>query len=161
MIAVGQVVALVLATFLAFHGLKKKSLSPSGSAAAFVIGGLMMANELKTFGVSLIVFYLVGSRVTKVGKALKGKLEEGHQEAGYRTAWQVLCNSFSAFLASLLWTGLFTKDSFLRTLLPLQLAIAARTYNSGLRCPVDDSFGQGWSRFLLFASLGSVTSKLY
>ncbi|KLO05698.1 hypothetical protein SCHPADRAFT_910857 [Schizopora paradoxa] len=154
MIAMDQVVAVVLATFLAFHGLKRKSLSPSGSAAAFVIGGLMMANELKTFGVSLIIFYLVGSRVTKVGKALKGKLEEGHQEAGYRNAWQVFCNSFTAFLASLLWTALFTKDSFARTFLPFNLAAAARTYNSGLRCPVDESFGQGWSRFLIFATLG-------
>lgn len=154
MTAVGQIVAIVLATFLAFHGLKKKSLSPSGAAAAFVIGALILSNELKTFGVSLIVFYLVGSRVTKVGKALKGKLEEGHQEAGYRSAWQVFCNSFSAFFAAVLWDGLFSKDSFARTLLPPNLAIVARTYHSALRCPVDASFGQGWSRFLLFATLG-------
>lgn len=70
-------------------GKRKKSLSPSGAAAAFVIGFLTMAAPLRTFRVSLIVFYLVGSRATKVGKALKDTLEEGHEEAGYRDAMQV------------------------------------------------------------------------
>lgn len=48
----------------------------------------MMSVPLRGFGVSLIVFYLIGSRVTKTGKQLKGKLEEGHDMNGYRSGWQ-------------------------------------------------------------------------
>lgn len=39
-----------------------------------------MANEDPTFGVGLIVFYLVGSRVTKVGRRRKKELEEDVNE---------------------------------------------------------------------------------
>jgi Integral membrane protein DUF92 len=90
-------------------GYRKRSLSLSGAAAAFLIGFTMMSIPLRVFGVTLIAFYLIGSKAreiafmfslgennispvlqaTKVGKSLKAKLEEGHQEAGYRTAWQV------------------------------------------------------------------------
>ncbi|THG95527.1 hypothetical protein EW026_g6145 [Hermanssonia centrifuga] len=93
----------------------------------------MMAIRLRTFGVALIVFYLVGSKATKVGKELKARLEEGHQEAGYRNAWQVLCNSFSAFLASLLWSAL-------------------RPYDFEQWCPA--TLRSTWSRTLLFVCLG-------
>ncbi|KAG9026918.1 hypothetical protein FS837_004467 [Tulasnella sp. UAMH 9824] len=48
-----------------------------------------MAAPLKAFGISLIVFYLTGSRATKVGKERKVSLEEGHMEAGYRDGWQL------------------------------------------------------------------------
>lgn len=48
------------------HGLRKGSLSSSGAAAAFLVGYGHLANPLKVFGTSLIVFYLVGSRATKV-----------------------------------------------------------------------------------------------
>jgi len=41
------------------------------------------------FGVSCIVFYLTGSRATKVGKMLKSMLEAGHKAEGYRNVWQV------------------------------------------------------------------------
>lgn len=58
-------IPLLIATALSLHGLKKKSLSPSGSLAAFIIGFLMLASPLRVFGVSLIVFYLTGSRATK------------------------------------------------------------------------------------------------
>ena len=76
--------ALLFAIALSGHGLRKRSLSPSGAAAAFAVGYTMMSVKLSAFGVALIVFYLTGSRATKVGKALKQKLEEGHTEAGYR-----------------------------------------------------------------------------
>lgn len=78
-----------IAIFLATHGLRKKSLSPSGAFTALIVGFLIMAAPLKAFGISLIVFYLTGSRATKVGKERKASLEEGHMEAGYRDGWQV------------------------------------------------------------------------
>ena len=56
---------LFLAIVLSVHGLRRKSLSPSGAVTAFVIGLLTMAGGLRVFGVALIGFYLIGSWATK------------------------------------------------------------------------------------------------
>jgi uncharacterized membrane protein len=61
--------AALVATGLAGHGLRKGSLSASGAAAAWLAGYAHLANPLKLFGVTMIVFYLAGSRATKVGGA--------------------------------------------------------------------------------------------
>ena len=147
-------VPFLLAFVLAFHGLRKKSLSPSGALAAFVIGFLMMSAKVHAFGVSLIVFYLVGSRATKMGKTVKESLEEGHQEAGYRTAQQVLCNSLSAFFATVLWTALFVPGTHLIEYLPSWIKGQGEPYSSEEWCPISTERGQGWSRFLLLITLG-------
>ena len=57
--------ALTLALLLSGHGLRKKSLSPSGALTAFVVGFVMLAGGTRVFGFTLIGFYLVGSRATK------------------------------------------------------------------------------------------------
>jgi uncharacterized membrane protein len=60
-----SLVPAIIAAALAFHGWRKKSLSPGGAVAAFIIGFLMLAVPLRAFGISLIVFYITGSRATK------------------------------------------------------------------------------------------------
>jgi uncharacterized membrane protein len=55
----------LLALLLSGHGLRKKSLSPSGALAAFAVGFLMMSGGVRVFGLALIGFYLIGSRATK------------------------------------------------------------------------------------------------
>ena len=154
------IIPFLLASLLASHGLRKKSLSPSGALTAFAVGFIMMASRLNTFGVSLIVFYLVGSRATKVGKARKSSLEDGHQEAGYRSGWQVLCNSFTAFVSSLLWNGLFIDESsrsvvsVVSRMLPPEFVSQGQAYSSDAWCPVDRNVG--WSKYLLYLTLGWV-----
>ncbi|KAF9788399.1 integral membrane protein DUF92-domain-containing protein [Thelephora terrestris] len=144
----------LIATLLAGHGLRKRSLSPSGALAAFFTGVVMLSPPLKSFGVSLIIFYLVGSRATKVGKSRKEKLEEGHQEAGYRSAMQVCCNSFSALLATLLWSAAFVPDSLASQLLPSLFVVPGRPYSSTDWCPLSPHVTSGLSRAMLLASLG-------
>lgn len=146
----------LIATLLAGHGLRKRSLSPSGAAAAFFTGVVMLSPPLKAFGISLIVFYLIGSRATKVGKSRKAKLEEGHQEAGYRSATQVYCNSFSALLATILWSAAFVPDSLASQLLPSVFVIPGQSYSSAEWCPLSPHVTSGLSRGLLLASLGCV-----
>ena len=143
-----------IAVLLAAHGLRKKSLSPSGALGAFIVGFLMMSPRVKSFGVSLIVFYLVGSRATKVGKSIKAKLEDGHQEAGYRSAAQVFCNSASAFVASVIWAGLFTPGSTIGKLIPADLVSQGGDYDPDVLCPLSANLGNGWSRYLLLICLG-------
>lgn len=96
-------VPLLLALLLSAHGLRKGSLSTSGSIAAFFVGYLSLAVEgNKTFGVVLLCFYLAGSRATKVKSEFKAKCEreEGtgqHKSAGGggRDAWQVASNGLT------------------------------------------------------------------
>lgn len=149
-----QLIPTLIATLLAGHGLRKRSLSPSGALAAFITGVTMLSPPLKAFGVSLIIFYLVGSRATKVGKRRKAELEEGHQEAGYRSAIQVYCNSFSALLATLLWSAAFVPDSLASQLLPSLFVIPGWPYSSADWCPLSPHVTSGLSRAMLLASLG-------
>ncbi len=154
---------LILACALSLHGLRKRSLSPSGAAAAFFVGYTMLAVPPRTFGVALIIFYLAGSRATKVGKALKTKLEEGHQEAGYRNAAQVLCNSLSAAVAALLWSALYEANSWPSKLYEAanlsEVAAAPKLpYDFSQWCPLTPPPSASWSRPLLFVTLGCVIS---
>ncbi|KAG8985999.1 hypothetical protein FRB90_004285 [Tulasnella sp. 427] len=158
-------IPLGIAVLLAFHGLRKKSLSPSGAVTAMVVGFLIMAAPLKAFGISLIVFYLIGSRATKFGKERKATLEEGHMEAGYRDGWQVLSNSFTALIAATFWSILFAPDSvhawFYTTFVKPSLDFGwltpnpfGRIYSPINWCAVDHFVSHDWSRRLVFIALG-------
>lgn len=56
----------LVASAFAGHGWRKGSLSESGAIAAWITGYAHMANPLYVFAVSLIVFYVIGSKATKV-----------------------------------------------------------------------------------------------
>ncbi|CAL1703086.1 unnamed protein product [Somion occarium] len=143
----------LLAGYLGFSGVRKGSLSPSGGITAFIVGFSMLAVPLRSFGVSLIVFYLVGSKATKAGKELKAKLEDGHQAAGYRNATQVLCNSLSAFLAAVLWSAYFAPQSWEAKLFG-GYAPKEVPYDSSEWCALSTTVAGGRSRILLFVALG-------
>lgn len=81
-------VALVIAVAMAGRGLKKKSLSKSGAIAAFVVGLVSFLASYR-MGITLILFYQSSSSLTKVGNAIKKKLEADHKEGGQRGADQV------------------------------------------------------------------------
>lgn len=141
----------ILAAYLGISGVRKRSLAPSGGIAAFIVGFCTFNLRLRAFGVSLIVFYLTGSKATKVGKELKAKLEEGHQEAGYRSAVQVLCNSFSALVAALFWKATFEPGSWISQVFE-GIMSSSEPYNSAQWCAVSPTHGK--SRALLFVMLG-------
>ncbi|KAI0782101.1 integral membrane protein DUF92-domain-containing protein [Abortiporus biennis] len=143
----------LLASYLGFSGVRKRSLSPSGGIAAFVVGFSMLAVPLRSFGISLIIFYLVGSKATKVGKERKAKLEEGHEEAGYRNASQVLCNSFSAYIASMLWSASFVSGSILSAIFS-SVVPPQEPYDSSKWCAISPDVSNGLSRVLVFIALG-------
>ncbi|KAF5378082.1 hypothetical protein D9615_007623 [Tricholomella constricta] len=145
------VLAVSFASLLSLHGLRKKSLSPSGAATAFAVGVLTMAGGLRVFGVTLIVFYLLGSRATKYGKERKVRLEEGYMDGGYRSGWQVLCNSCWAVAAVTLWNAIHVRGSVQALVLEsvgFQVG-GGREYNGEGWCAVD-----GGSRGLVYGVLG-------
>lgn len=117
----------MLALLLAAHGLRKGSLSTSGAIAAVAAGFATMGNPSAAFGVMLIVFYLTGSRATKVKAHIKAKLEVEASESsgtsagkasgahkaasgGQRDAKQVACNALTAALASLAYRILYSGE---------------------------------------------------
>ncbi|BEJ04785.1 hypothetical protein CcaverHIS641_0206020 [Cutaneotrichosporon cavernicola] len=98
--------AALVATGLAGHGYRKGSLSSSGAIAAWIAGYPHLANPLKLFGVTMIVFYLAGSRATKVKAAVKATLEDGpdpSKPGGNRNWVQVLSNSLPGAIVALIY----------------------------------------------------------
>lgn len=147
------VIPLVLATALSVNGALSRKLSPSGAATAFVVGFLVMATPVRAIGVTLISFYLLASRATKYGKKRKAQLEEGFQDAGYRTGWQVLCNSVAALTAAVVWSVTFAPNVLPWSLLPSVLP-QGPLYDSEGWCPLSANISNGLSRALLFIVLG-------
>ncbi|KAF9242790.1 integral membrane protein DUF92-domain-containing protein [Melanogaster broomeanus] len=145
----------IFATLLSVNGAKSRKLSPSGAATAFVVGFLIMAASVRALGISLVVFYFVGSRATKYGKKRKAQLEAGFHDAGYRTGWQVLCNTFPAFVASIVWSVRFTPDSVPWSFLAHAVNVPrGPIYTSDTWCPLSPTISDGLSRALIFATLG-------
>ncbi|EIW68749.1 hypothetical protein TREMEDRAFT_44556 [Tremella mesenterica DSM 1558] len=105
----------LIAVGLAGHGYRKGSLSPSGAIAALLVGYGHLANPLKLFGTTMIVFYLLGSRATKVKAAYKATLEDGPdptKPGGNRDAIQVLSNSLPSLLAALAYRFYVSQNIF-------------------------------------------------
>ena len=118
-------VPLAIATYLGCSGYNKGSLSPTGALTASLVGYATMANPFLGYGLTLITFYLTGSRATKFKASIKASLETHSPtdsisvekkrdiSSGNRSATQVLCNSLTAMIA----------------------ALAFRVYNSGVTGP--------------------------
>jgi len=147
---------LFLALYLSVNGALSRKLSPSGAITAFVVGFLIIATHVRAIGISLAVFYLLGSRATKQGKKHKARLEAGYHGSGYRNGWQVICNSLATFVACIIWSVTFTSDA-----LPWSLFVRAfnvprgpDVYDSNGWCPTSPVVADGLSRALVFATLG-------
>jgi uncharacterized membrane protein len=152
-------IPLTVATLLSVHGLRSRSLSFSGAVTAFVVGFSILAVPVRTIGVTLIIFYFIGSRATKYGKKRKAQLEDDYQDAGYRSGAQVLCNSFTALLASGIWCLAFAPDIFPWSLVnsyihPGSVLLETVSYQDGQWCPLDITVSSGLSRAVMFAALG-------
>ena len=92
--------ALVFSVGLSYHGFHKKSLSISGACAAFLVGLIAFSLSYR-YGAILIVFYLLGSRVTRLREDIKSQFEDNHKKGGQRNYVQVLCNSLLATMIAL------------------------------------------------------------
>ncbi|KAI0262082.1 integral membrane protein DUF92-domain-containing protein [Gloeopeniophorella convolvens] len=150
-------VPFLFATALSVNGLRKRSLSPSGAAAAFLTGISMLSLPLRTPGIVLIAFYLLGSSATRAGQPRKAALEDGHDPsdaAGYRSAAQVFSNSASALAASLAWGALHAPGFPGARVAEALFGVRGLPYVDDAWCPLDRAATDGWSRALLFVILG-------
>ncbi|KAJ3159491.1 Transmembrane protein 19 [Irineochytrium annulatum] len=99
------VVAFLTCGGLAYHGINKGSLSPTGAVAAFLVGFPILVHPNVLFTACLIVFYLSSSALTKVGSSRKAKLEEDHTVGGQRNWIQVSANGLTATVLAVLSRG--------------------------------------------------------
>ncbi|CAM9420649.1 unnamed protein product [Phaeothamnion confervicola] len=105
--------AACIAAYLAYSGVKKKSLSKGGAAAAFFVGFFSFLVSAR-HGFTMIAFYKSSSILTKAGHAQKKLLADDYQEGGQRSAWQVLsCSLFATLLALYGWLKLGMSDAFI------------------------------------------------
>lgn len=115
--------ALAVATLMATRGLRSRSLAPGGAAAAFLVGFVTWSAALR-FGVTLIAFYLLGTRTTRYGADIKSRVEDGFvAAAGNRGAAQVLASSLPAVVFSILYVVLFRYDAPITPAFPLRSTI--------------------------------------
>ncbi|TIB03714.1 hypothetical protein E3P96_01786 [Wallemia ichthyophaga] len=118
-----DLIAVFVASYLAYSGLKKRSLSLSGAISAFIVGYASLSSTICSFGVMLIVFYLSGSKATKVRLCIflesstqlnsnkvkhyvKAQLEDGHDSekpGGVRNWLQVLANSYTGAICAIIY----------------------------------------------------------
>eukprot|EP00667_Euglena_gracilis_P014349 EG_transcript_14847 len=100
-------VATVFAVLLVVRSVRKKSLSLSGAAAAFLVGCLSVAAGPR-FTAVLLTFFVTCSALTKQGKERKRRVEEDYELSSCRNWHQVFCNGFTgtavcAYLLYLHW----------------------------------------------------------
>ena len=96
------VVGAVVASALAYRGMKRKSLSPSGAFSAWFVGFLSLASGLR--GMVLFQFYIFGTAATKYRHAEKTKKDASAQDGSIRGPSQVLACSIVAVGCSLVHT---------------------------------------------------------
>lgn len=112
-------IPLGIATYLGYSGYRKGSLSLDGAVTASLVGYASMANPFVGYGLTLITFYLAGSKATKFKASIKAQLETHTTDpddptpdekkgvkrrdtsSGNRSSVQVLCNSLTAVVACL------------------------------------------------------------
>lgn len=102
-------VGALLAALLARRGLKKKSLSASGAAAAAFVGFFTLSSSYR-FGLLLLGFYFSGSKLTKVRASVKQQLDANYKPGGQRDAGQVLACSLVATALAVFYCWRFGDD---------------------------------------------------
>eukprot|EP00002_Diphylleia_rotans_P013668 TRINITY_DN2665_c0_g1_i1.p1 TRINITY_DN2665_c0_g1~~TRINITY_DN2665_c0_g1_i1.p1 ORF type:complete len:289 (+),score=46.18 TRINITY_DN2665_c0_g1_i1:95-961(+) len=90
---------------ISLYSLRKKSLSNSGAAAAWIVGFFTTAAGLRFFMV-LIFFFVSSSVLTKVGSDVKKKVDDDYTHSSQRTAVQVFSNGCAGTIAAILYQAL-------------------------------------------------------
>jgi len=121
------VLGVLAAGGMAYHGTRKRSLTANGALAAFSVGFLTLAASWRSdsmcgvfwkayiknwyrFGFTLLLFYLSSSRLSKIGKKIKGQVEDGHEKESQRGAVQVLSCSVPAVIYALVYVSVVSLD---------------------------------------------------
>eukprot|EP00537_Pseudo-nitzschia_pungens_P008787 CAMPEP_0172363960 /NCGR_PEP_ID=MMETSP1060-20121228/7196_1 /TAXON_ID=37318 /ORGANISM="Pseudo-nitzschia pungens, Strain cf. cingulata" /LENGTH=320 /DNA_ID=CAMNT_0013086847 /DNA_START=63 /DNA_END=1025 /DNA_ORIENTATION=+ len=101
--------ATAMSSLLSLRALRRKSLTPGGSIAAFCVAFLLVGTGLR--GLNLLTFYFVSIKATKYKKEIKAKIDgtiASHNGSTIRGTSQVLACSLLATVLSVvhaIWCG--------------------------------------------------------
>lgn len=120
---------LLVAAGILVYAFQKESITPDGMVAAlltavtlYTLGGFLL-------GASLILFFILGTGVSKMKTKEKSDAEKKQEHTGARNWKQVLANSLPAVLLS--WMYFFTKESvYLFLAFTVFSAAASDTFSS-------------------------------
>ncbi|KAK3117580.1 hypothetical protein LTR53_000905 [Teratosphaeriaceae sp. CCFEE 6253] len=117
---VAQITGTVL---LVTYAALRNKLTPSGIASGIVVAAIHMLHPWHALFWLLIIFFLLGTAVTRVGHAAKAQITQsaagGGGGEGARTSAQVWANSGTACILILLHVWLLSSSPFISATLPL------------------------------------------
>ena len=114
------VVGMGLAAAMALVSFRLRFLNGGGSVALFLLGTLVFGVGGWMFAVPILVFFLVSSVLSKMGKKRKDKLENVFEKGSRRDVGQVLANGGIAGLMLVFWY--FAENNFFYVLYIAALA---------------------------------------
>jgi len=94
---------LLFSFFLAFASLKLHSLDLGGAFGAMIIGSIVFSIGGLPWVVPMVVFYILSSILSKIGKSKKKIIREVVEKDDIRDVYQVLANGIVAFICALLY----------------------------------------------------------
>jgi len=104
---IGMCIALVVAVVSYFFHF----LSGSGSVATFLLGTIIFGTGKWEFSLPILLFFILSSLLSKIGKNWKQRFTDTFQKGGQRDLGQVLANGGIAGIIVLLW-NYFPNDGW-------------------------------------------------
>ncbi len=118
-----------LALLIALLSYRFKFLSPSGSAATFLLGAVVFGIGKWEFSLPLLLFFILSSLLSKLGKKWKKKFADTFQKGGQRDLGQVFANGGIAGIIVLLW-NYFPNDLWYFIFVGSIAAVTADTWGT-------------------------------
>ena len=94
------ILAVAIATLMAYRGYKRKSLTTNGAVAAWIVGFLSITLGMRGF--LLLLFYIVGTKATKYKSKIKKQLDSSAEDSSCRGPSQVLACSIVGIVLQLI-----------------------------------------------------------
>ncbi|MBC8180345.1 DUF92 domain-containing protein [candidate division KSB1 bacterium] len=118
-----------LALLIALLSYRFKFLSASGSAATFLLGAVVFGIGKWEFSLPLLLFFVLSSLISKLGKKWKKKFADTFQKGGQRDLGQVFANGGIAGIIVLLW-NYFPHDMWYFIFVGSIAAVTADTWGT-------------------------------
>ena len=122
-------VGIGLALLVALLSYRFRFLSPSGSAATFLLGAVVFGIGKWEFSLSLLLFFILSSIISKLGKKWKSKFADTFQKGGRRDLGQVFANGGIAGIIVILW-NYFPNDLWYFIFIGSVAAVTADTWGT-------------------------------
>ena len=124
------VIYLLISAAILFAAYRLHAITPDGMVAAILTALTLYALGGMWLGISLLVFFILGSAVSRLKNERKRRAEKIQEEGGARNWKQVLCNSLPACI--LIWLAFIFPEQKIFALLAFSVfsAAAADTFSS-------------------------------